>query len=474
MNRLLELERSLNGRKHRRVGTGAVAGRRAAAPPAPIPAAHSYSRPFYATGEHVLTGEDLAAHEPAIKSIMTDLVLEVGRPDGKGKRVGFAYAELIAMADLFDTLNDMDSASADELLRLRALIRKDREHYAKIVLGSGAGGDKVGQGEWMKSTTGRYLKLALDNFAHFAPTNPALTPTVKGADSRNHQRLWESYHMQALKYAQANRSADGLKRALAINAFGDHFLTDAFAAGHLFNKADVAERFNAQIMDSKGELTAKGNTFLETLARRAFYGDLKLAFSRHETVETVGPEWMGYIWFPHHHNIQSASDFELFLKEVHASEPRFLGDALVAAIVHDKLNSLPNGLPVFNAAGDSWNLTGDSTLNPKNLGIIRKAVARSIYDVAVDVTQVKDLNSLLGYAWFYTPRPTDASKAFIKSLIDTYTDPANPLLMGEAVALLQAEYKTILREAISRGKLQFDDDFMDQAVYGDKGRVDKD
>jgi hypothetical protein len=473
MNQLLELERSLVARKRRAAGAGAVPRRRTPATPAPLSARRPYSRPFYATGEHTLTGEDLAAHEPAIKSIMTDLLLEVGRPDAKGQRTGFTYGELITMADLFETFDDMDRAAADELLRLRALVRRDREHYAKIVLGTGAGGAKVGQGEWQQTTTGRYLKLALDNFAHFAPTNPALTPAFKSADPRNHKRLWESYHMQALKHAQANRSAQGLKRALAINAFGDHFLTDAFAAGHLFNKGDVAARFNAQIMDAGGKLTAKGNTFIETLAKRAFYGDLRLAFSRHETVETVGPEWKGYIWFPHHHNIDEASDFEAFLKEVHKAEPKFLGDALVAVIIHDKLNSFPGGLPVHNSAGDTWNLTGDGTLNQKNLGVIRKAVARSIYDVAVDVNQVKDLNALLDYAWFYTPRPTDTSKGVVKTLIDTYTDPAHPLLMIEAVKVLQAEYKVILREAIARGKLQFDDDFWDQANYGNKGRVDK-
>ena len=43
----------------------------------------------------------------------------------------------------------------------------------------------------------------------------------------------------ALKKAQDGKRDE----ALGINAFADHFLTDAFSAGHLFNKEDVMEKF---------------------------------------------------------------------------------------------------------------------------------------------------------------------------------------------------------------------------------------
>jgi len=440
MNRLLELERSLTGRKRRRAQP------------------RRYSRPFYATGEHVLAGEDLAAHEQAIKVLMTDLVLEVGAPDARGKYVGFSYGELVAMGDLFDSFDEMDRASADELMRLRTLIRKDRDHYAKAILGTGAGGPDVGDSDWQKTTSGRYVKLAFDNFAHFAPTDPTLTATVKGADPRDHRMMWEQYHLRAVKLAKAATNSRDLQRALAINAFGDHFLTDAFAAGHLFNKADVSERFNAKFMNAKGELSALGASFLKTLAQRSWFGPLKEAFSKHETVAKEGLHLWGWIVFAHHHNIDSAGDFEQFLRAIHEAEPKFVGDGLVARVVHDKLNHYPGGLPVSNAAGDKpWNLTGDDTLNRETLTIMRKAVARSVYDVAVEAQQVSNLDALRQYAWFYTPRPTAAGKALIKNLIDTYSDPANPLLMNDAVALLQKKYPVILQEAVDRGKLQLDD-----------------
>jgi hypothetical protein len=270
--------------------------------------------------------------------------------------------------------------------------------------------------------------------------------------------MWEHYHMRAVKMAKAATNSQATRDALAVNAFGDHFLTDAFAAGHLFNKADVAERFNAKLMNAKGELSTVGASFVTALAHRSWYGPLKDAFSKHETVSKEGYRTRGWIVFAHHHNIDSAGDFEKFLLAIHEAEPKFIGDGLVARVIHDKLNRHPGGIPVDNNAGDKpWPLTGDDTLNRQTLTIMRKAVARSVFDVAVEVHRVSDIEALRNYAWYHTPRPTPAGKAIIKNLIDTYADPANPLLMIEAVTLLQKKYPVILQEAVDRGALQPDD-----------------
>ena len=45
------------------------------------------------------------------------------------------------------------------------------------------------------------------------------------------------------------------------NAFADHFLTDAFAAGHLINKTDVMELFKSQMVDAQNNLTQASVTF---------------------------------------------------------------------------------------------------------------------------------------------------------------------------------------------------------------------
>lgn len=75
---------------------------------------------------------------------------------------------------------------------------------------------------------GDYLNVVTKNYEHFAWDN---------------MRAYVYYHERAIAYARAafkakNKGRDKiaerlLNKALYINAFSDHFLTDAFAAGHL-------------------------------------------------------------------------------------------------------------------------------------------------------------------------------------------------------------------------------------------------
>jgi hypothetical protein len=447
MNRLLELERSLRIDRPKLLRPPRPPGRRrgpadgapALRPPAPRPV------PFYATGEHVLAGEDLPepAQDQLMKKVMTGLQLEIGQPDAQKKLVAFTYGEIIAMGDLFDTFEDMDKASAAELLRLRTLIRRDRDHYLKAIFGKGAGAKSVGDPEWQAASSQRYVKLALANFAHFAPSDSALANPSKAGDVRQHRATWELLHRKAMKAHVADRSDKGLRRALAINAFADHYLTDAFAAGHLFNKNDVSQRFAVEMNSAPGKLTAKGAAFVQKLAKQAFTGPLKTEFSQHEA--KVG----GVLSVA----INTPELFEQFLLKVHEKEPRIIGDTIVARIIHDKLNKRPGGLAVENRAGDKWNLTGDGTLNGSNLAIMRKAVARSIHDVAAESLKVKDSDALVDKAWSYTPQPTAASKLEIKKLIDQYTKPDDPGLLTDAVKVLTDFYPVLIEEAVNRKEL---------------------
>ena len=75
----------------------------------------------------------------------------------------------------------------------------------------------------------RYLALSSQNYCHFAcpelrPHNPAL-------------KLYHGYHDRALGQARAARLAPtseaALLAALAVDAFGCHFLSDLFASGHM-------------------------------------------------------------------------------------------------------------------------------------------------------------------------------------------------------------------------------------------------
>lgn len=77
---------------------------------------------------------------------------------------------------------------------------------------------------------GRYLGLAANNSCHFASPEPG-QPTRHLA-----LQTYEAYHAEALRraaQARTNGSRRGLHEALAVDAFGCHFLTDSFASGHL-------------------------------------------------------------------------------------------------------------------------------------------------------------------------------------------------------------------------------------------------
>ncbi len=76
----------------------------------------------------------------------------------------------------------------------------------------------------------RYAALSSVNFCHFRATH------AEAAESIDAMKLYRAYHARAVKHAADPKAGDRtslLKRALAIDAFGCHFLTDSFASGHM-------------------------------------------------------------------------------------------------------------------------------------------------------------------------------------------------------------------------------------------------
>jgi hypothetical protein len=74
-------------------------------------------------------------------------------------------------------------------------------------------------------THGRYSELARHNAEHFDPLN---------------RIEWRRLHEQAMELARTSAgSAEAFQRALIVDAAAGHFLTDALAAGHLFDVAKV-------------------------------------------------------------------------------------------------------------------------------------------------------------------------------------------------------------------------------------------
>jgi hypothetical protein len=387
------------------------------------------SRAFYGTGEHVLAGDvDTGAFHAGKDKLDVN-----GCP--------FTYAELIAIGDLFETYDEMIAADPAELRRLQSLIEKSRRFYAARVFGSGSGGKNATDPEWQSATGGRYLKLAEDNFAHFAPSSSVLTPGATGT-KRSHKTEWEGYHQRAIQKARGGAKAD-LMDALVINAFGDHFLTDAFAAGHLFNKDDINTLFKVSVL-SLGKVNAAGKEFFAKVSKRAFTGAVKKAFSSYETVE----DYLSILkWNP---NIDSEDRFRDLLAGIAEVEPDLLGKSVVAKAIHDRLNEMNGGVPVTNNMGDSWDLTGDGTLDKKNLAIMQKAVKQSIANVQDAVTSTTAVAVYCKRVWDYTPQPTSKATAIIKDLIFTYTNPARDALVQATADLIKERYQMMLDELVRR------------------------
>lgn len=348
----------------------------------------------------------------------------------KGRKL--AYGVGIAMGDLFESPEQMAAASADELDAIAKLIEAERK------------GATVTVEQWQTATNQRYLRLAERNEAHFAPPDVALVP-ASGRPSPDHKTQWERYHQQALQLSQTGDKDE----ALRVNAFADHFLTDAFAGGHLVNKRDVMQRFQQNLpLTAEGEFTPDANAFFDQVARQAFVGAVRTEFSRHETVE-----FHGGIFRP---NINSASRFADLLRGIHRQEPDLLANAITRA-VHNTLNLEPGGIPVANARGDpEWKLSGDGTLNAESTAMARRAVAQSQLNVlgAYRMMGPLDLPALFKQVWDYVPRPTAVGATRVREAVTVGTDPRQAALVQAVVDLITQNHLVILRELVARGILK--------------------
>jgi len=354
------------------------------------------------------------------------------------------YGQGIAMGDLFKDPEHILAAPDATLKELKDLIQKDKPRPGAVTAE-----------EWDRVTGpvtgGKFSDLALHNESHFAPSNPALA-TVSGKSTADNKSSWEKYHALAISESQAGHK----DKALAINAFADHFLTDAFASGHLFNKRDVMETFNRQLpVDAKGKFTPASVAFFDVVAARAFTGAVKTEFSKYETVT-----YEGGFFRP---NINSDSRFSKLLQGIHSKEPDILS-SVAAKAVHDTLNREPGGVEVENNMGDKWTVSGDASLNDIRLNagnadtlrIGRKAVAQSQLDVlsAFKAAGPISLPAVYKSVWDYVPHPTAAGTATVSKEITTGTDPTSTALIKAVADLIISNYRLILTELVARGYLK--------------------
>jgi hypothetical protein len=391
----------------------------------------SYSRPFFDTGEHVRMGGDLYGDG-----------LRVGNNPG----VPFSYGQIIAMADLYESVDQMMNADVSELGRLKTLIEQSTAHYT-------TGGPDVSTKDWQDATGGRYLKLAADNYEHFSPV--AVTGLGARGSHGDNRSAWERHHQRAIEEAQKAQLGQNasvfLEYPLIINAFGDHYLTDAFASGHLINKEATIDRFKSKFLKS-GQLTSGGKKFFENVAKKAFRGDVAKKFS---VLETADYPICAYGWcFMWHPNVDTAHMFTELLTHAAEEQPDKVANFAVKAF-HDHLNR--NGIEVVNDNGDPpWLLKGDVHLDSTTLAIARRAVQQSVDNVNDPSILASNLNfdPFFAKVWKYVPKPTDRSKQTIASLMNAYTTPDSGVLVDAAATVIHDEVDGLIQTLLDEGKLK--------------------
>lgn len=136
-----------------------------------------------------------------------------------GNGVVLTWGQVVAIAgDEFGTIEELQTATGSEEGRRR--IRAALEHDGvrgpiPTTLPPASAEDAKAQGI-------EFIKLALENVTHFAEGGDALD-------------TWRSHHGRALQEAMnAGLTGDdtNFQRAQALEAFGQHYLTDMFSGGH--------------------------------------------------------------------------------------------------------------------------------------------------------------------------------------------------------------------------------------------------
>lgn len=342
--------------------------------------------------------------------------------------VEMTYGEVIAMGDLFKDRDGFRQCSKTELEALLTLIRRERD--------KGIG--SVTEKDWIEAAGQRYVDLASKNEGHFAAAG---SPSGFEAGDADNRARWFTYHEQALKLAQQKKVEEGL----LTNAFGDHFLTDAFSAGHLINKKEVMDT-------AKKKLAGHEKAFERKVAAGILADSNGKRLEQYQANPGALSSWAD----------MSAESLSDVIDRIRYWE----GDTFFstfAKAVHDQLNTdiLPGGgggIEVENNRGDRWPLAGDKTLSQsaETLRIAREAVAQSRRNVQeADGKREIETGKLAQLVWDYVPRPTAAGQKRVDEAKSSLTDPASDAAVTAWVKITINNLDAVLKVLKTKGLLRF-------------------
>jgi hypothetical protein len=347
--------------------------------------------------------------------------------------IELGYDEVVALGDFYPSNEAMHNAPRQELTNsentgildtIRAEIKGKREGldvaYQKAtewrdVVRYDRLGKRLGtEGEFALDVKAgehglSYLELAKYDI-HFAELN---------------KQTWEAGHSDAVDKAdKARLEQDRTKKleqtndAYTTNALADHFLTDAFAAGHLLVKSkfrEVAAGFVAQNHDKVVDAVASslvhdhhGAIFeLVSWKMREKYRKIPVLGALPVIGGLFGLLVGGIAWLASYllpGFVEGQVKDTIRDLEQHG-QPNLLID-VASKVAHDFYNR--EGVDVSNARGDTWRTFGDENLGrtSSTWQLLSLAVLRSRADVAETLRGKRPADLL--EAWTYVPIPPPA------------------------------------------------------------------
>lgn len=169
---------------------------------------------------------------------------------GDGTRL--TYGEMVALAgDYFGSISEMQTLAATPA-------GQEELRWARWQAMRAGGEPDVSQAA-KDRVMDRYYRLAANNISHFSAGGTARTE-------------YQNYHAQALHQAfmaGANENLATWGSAVATEAFGNHFLTDMFSAGHVRTpRAAIKEWYQTHYPNSVDQfVNYAANTITETMDR---------------------------------------------------------------------------------------------------------------------------------------------------------------------------------------------------------------
>ncbi|MEQ1569742.1 MAG: hypothetical protein ABMA64_29170 [Myxococcota bacterium] len=273
--------------------------------------------------------------------------------------------------------------------------------------------------KWLELFGEVYTDLTFDNADHFG-TMKGMAGDLEGTNLG----VWAGHHEEALglaAQAAATKDAALADKARVTDAFGAHYLQDAFSAGHLFDKGAAVERAADTGFVQRKLLVAQAST-----AVFAAHPDV---IANYEVCD------LGRSWRPF-----GAESFGLLMQAADVIAPEAFENAPAGA-AHDQLSE--TGVEVFNDEV-CWRMMGDDQMDPTSVYYAELATQRSADEVegalAGGPPPVLDVLGLV-------PRPTPEGTEQVDSTVE---DALGDGMLDALVQQLGKQVESVLDTAVER------------------------